>query len=65
MAALTSEESVAAVLHRLFEMGGELSAEKVAGRLPAQRALLTEPVRLLMPVAVQLSDYDGFAWQPS
>ncbi len=59
MAALTSEESVAAVLHELFEMGGELSAEKVAERLPAQRALLIEPVRLLMPVAVQLSDYDG------
>ena len=59
MAALTGEESVAAVLHELFENGRELSAEKVAAWLPAQRALSIEPVRLLMPVKVQLSDYDG------
>ncbi len=59
MAALTGEESVAAVLHELFDNGRELSAEKVAARLPEQCSLLVEPVRLLIPVKVQLSDYDG------
>jgi hypothetical protein len=58
MAALTGEEMVAAVLHELFENGRELSAEKVAARLPEHCSLLVEPVRLLMPVKVQLSDYD-------
>ena len=51
-------EMVAAVLHELFENGRELSAEKVAARLPEHRSLLVEPVRLLMPVTVQLADYD-------
>lgn len=59
LAALTGEESVAAVLDELFEKGREISAKRVADALPAQRALLIEPVRLLMPVKVQLSDYDG------
>jgi transposase InsO family protein len=59
LAALTGEESVAAVLDELFEKGREISAKSVADALPAQRALLTEPIRLLMPVKVQLSDYDG------
>ncbi len=58
MAALTGEESVAAVLDELFEKGREISAKSVADALPAQRALLIEPIRLLMPVKVQLSDYD-------
>ena len=58
LAALTGEEMVAAVLHQLFENGCELSAEKAAARLPKQRISLIEPVRLLMPVRVQLSDYD-------
>ena len=58
LAALTGEEMVAAVLHELFENGCELSAEKAAARLPEQRISLIEPVRLLMPVQVQLSDYD-------
>jgi transposase InsO family protein len=58
MAALTGEEMVAAVLHELFENGRELSAEKVAARLPEHCSLLVEPVRLLMPVKVQLADYD-------
>jgi transposase InsO family protein len=59
MAALTGEESVAAVLDDLFENGCQLSAKSVTDALPAQRALLIEPIRLLMPVKVQLSDYDG------
>ena len=59
MAALTGEESVAAVLDDLFENGCQLSAKSVTDALPAQRALLIEPLRLLMPVKVQLSDYDG------
>jgi len=59
LAALTGEESVAAVLDELFEKGREISAKSVADSLPAQRALLIEPIRLLMPVKVQLSDYDG------
>jgi hypothetical protein len=58
MAALTGEESVAAVLDELFEKGRELAAKSVADLLTGQRALLIEPV-LLLPVKVRLSDYDG------
>jgi transposase len=58
MAALMSEESVAAVLDELFEKGQEISAESVAIRVRGQRALLIEPIRLLLPVKVQLADYD-------
>lgn len=59
LAALTGEESVAAVLDELFEKGREISAKSVADALPAQRALLIEPIRLVLPVKVQLSDYDA------
>jgi hypothetical protein len=57
-AALTGEELVAAVLDGLFEKGLEISAASVAARLDGQRELSIEPIRLVMPVKVQLSDYD-------
>jgi hypothetical protein len=59
MAALTGEELVAAALDGLFEKGLEISAASVAVRLREQRELFMEPIRLVMPVKVQLSDYDG------
>ena len=59
MAALTGEELVAAALDELFEKGLEISAASVAVRLREQRELLIEPIRLVMPVKVQLADYDG------
>ena len=59
MAALTGEEIVAAALDALFEKGQQISAQSVAVRLREQRGLFTAPIRLVMPVQVQLSDYDG------
>jgi hypothetical protein len=59
MAALTGEELVAAMLDELFEKGLEIAAASVAARLHGQRELFIEPIRLVMPVTVQLSDYDG------
>ena len=59
MAALMGEEPVAAALDALFEKGQEVSAESVSVRLREQRGLFIEPIRLVMPVQVQLSDYDG------
>ena len=58
MAALLGEELVAAALDELFEKGQELVAESVAARLQGQCALLIEPIRLVMPVKVELADYD-------
>ncbi len=58
MAALTGEELVAAALDGLFEKGLEISAASVAVRLREQREVFIEPIRLVMPVKVQLSDYD-------
>ena len=58
LAALTGEELVAAVLDGLFEKGLEISAASVADLLDGQRELFVEPIRLVMPVKVQLSDYD-------
>ena len=59
MAALTGEELVAAALDELFEKGLEISAASVAARVDGQRGLFIEPIRLAMPVQVQLTDYDG------
>ena len=58
LAALTGEELVAAALDGLFEKGLEISAASVAVRLREQRELFIKPIRLVMPVKVQLSDYD-------
>jgi transposase InsO family protein len=58
MAALIGEELVAAALDELFEKGQELSAASVTTRLQGQRALFIEPIRLVMPVKVELADYD-------
>jgi transposase InsO family protein len=58
MAALIGEELVAAALDELFEKGQELSAESVTARLQGQCALFIEPIRLVMPVKVELADYD-------
>ena len=58
MAALTGEELVAAALDELFEKGQEISAASVAVRLHEQGGLVIEPIRLVMPVKVELADYD-------
>lgn len=58
MAALTGEEIVAAALDGLFEKGLEISAASVAARVDGQRGLFVEPIRLVLPVKVELSDYD-------
>jgi transposase len=58
MAALTGEELVAAALDELFEKGLEISASSVTARLHQQRGLFIEPIRLVMPVKVELADYD-------
>lgn len=58
MAALIGEELVAAALDELFEKGQELSAASVTARLQGQGALFSSPIRLVLPVKVQLSDYD-------
>jgi len=58
MAALTGEEMVAAALDGLFEKGLEISAASVAARLDGQRELFSAPIRLVMPVKVELADYD-------
>ncbi len=58
LAALTGEELVAAVLDALFEKGLEITAACVAARLDEQRGLFIEPIRLVMPVKVELADYD-------
>lgn len=58
IAALSGEELVAAALDELFEKGQELSAESAADRVRGQNALPVEPLRLLMPVQVELADYD-------
>lgn len=58
MAALTGEELVAAALDELFEKGLEISAASVTARLRDQRELFMTPIRLVMPVKVELADYD-------
>lgn len=58
MAALTGEEIVAVALDGLFEKGLEISAASVAARVDGQRGLFVEPIRLVLPVKVELSDYD-------
>lgn len=66
MAALTGEELVAAALDALFEKGLEISAASVAARLDGQRGLFIEPIRLVLPVKVELAVYDrllGFGHQ--
>jgi len=58
MAALIGEELVAAALDELFEKGQELSVASVTARIQGQCALFIEPIRLVMPVKVELADYD-------
>jgi transposase InsO family protein len=58
MAALTGEEPVAAALDELFEKGLEISAASVAARFNGESGLFIEPIREVLPVKVELADYD-------
>lgn len=58
MAALVGEELIAATLDELFEKGLEISAASVAARVPGQCAPVSAPLREVLPVRVELADYD-------